>query len=271
MSMLSLSRCSSRTWNNPQIWNRMSSTSPPGPVGWDTEDGSARLGTHCRRQNCPNGGLYLEPEVEPQFHPDSYGYRPRKSAMTHSRQPGCWRYDLIDLDIREFFDNLDHPLVMRAGSTPGAGGFCSMCSGVRSHAAGRRVPRTMGTAGASRARSWPISSCTSRSTTGCGQRTRTFRSRGTRMISSRTVGRDAQAQSCGSKRRLAQCRLDVHPEKTHIGKDDDRPGQYPTEQFTFLGYTFPAREESMGSVLHQHTGGEQWAATRMRQDATLAA
>ena len=45
------------------------------------------------------------------------------------------------------------------------------------------------------------------------------------------------------KRRLAQCRLDVHPEKTHIVycKDDDRPGQYPTEQFTFLGYTFRAR------------------------------
>ena len=39
------------------------------------------------------------------------------------------------------------------------------------------------------------------------------------------------------KRRLAQCRLEVHPEKTRIVycKDDDRPGQYPTEQFTFPG------------------------------------
>ena len=25
--------------------------------------------------------MYLEPDVEPQFHPDSYGYRPRKSAI----------------------------------------------------------------------------------------------------------------------------------------------------------------------------------------------
>ena len=25
--------------------------------------------------------LYLEPEVEPMFHPDSYGYRPRRSAL----------------------------------------------------------------------------------------------------------------------------------------------------------------------------------------------
>ena len=61
--------------------------------------------------------MYLEPDVEPQFHPDSYGYRPRKSAidaLTTTRQR-CWRYDwVIDLDIRGFFDNLDHALVMRA-------------------------------------------------------------------------------------------------------------------------------------------------------------
>ena len=59
--------------------------------------------------------IYLEPEVEPQFHPDSYGYRPRKSAidaLTATRQR-CWRYDwVIDLDVRGFFDNLDHSLVM---------------------------------------------------------------------------------------------------------------------------------------------------------------
>ncbi|HME70516.1 MAG TPA: reverse transcriptase domain-containing protein [Myxococcota bacterium] len=55
--------------------------------------------------------------VEPSFHPDSYAYRLRKSALeavgvTRKR---CWRYDwLIDLDVRGFFDNLDHALVMRA-------------------------------------------------------------------------------------------------------------------------------------------------------------
>lgn len=60
---------------------------------------------------------YLEPLVEPYFHPDSYGYRPRKSALdaigvTRKR---CWRYDwVVDLDIKGFFDNLDHKLVMRA-------------------------------------------------------------------------------------------------------------------------------------------------------------
>lgn len=55
--------------------------------------------------------------VEPHFHPDSYGYRLGKSAhdalgMTRQR---CWRYDwCVDLDIKGFFDNLDHEFVMRA-------------------------------------------------------------------------------------------------------------------------------------------------------------
>lgn len=39
--------------------------------------------------------LYLEPEVEPIFHPDSYGYRPRRSAHDALRvcRKRCWKYD----------------------------------------------------------------------------------------------------------------------------------------------------------------------------------
>ena len=61
--------------------------------------------------------LYLEPVVEPSFHPDSYGYRPRKSALdaVGTTRQRCWRYAwVIDLDVRGFFDNLDHELVLRA-------------------------------------------------------------------------------------------------------------------------------------------------------------
>src|SRR6266536_3379039 len=61
--------------------------------------------------------LYLEPAVEPGFHPDSYGYRPRRSALDAVRvcRERCWRYDwVIDLDLRSFFDSLDHSLVLRA-------------------------------------------------------------------------------------------------------------------------------------------------------------
>lgn len=61
--------------------------------------------------------MYLEPEVEPHFHQDSYGYRQGKSAIEAvgvARQR-CWRYDwVLDFDIKGFFDNLDHELIMRA-------------------------------------------------------------------------------------------------------------------------------------------------------------
>jgi len=45
------------------------------------------------------------------------------------------------------------------------------------------------------------------------------------------------------ERRFAQCKLELHPEKTRIVycKDDDRRGKYPIEKFDFLGYTFRAR------------------------------
>jgi RNA-directed DNA polymerase len=60
---------------------------------------------------------YLEPELERHFHPDSYGYRPGKSALEAvgvARQR-CWRDDwVLDLDIRHYFDSIDQALLMRA-------------------------------------------------------------------------------------------------------------------------------------------------------------
>ena len=61
--------------------------------------------------------LYLEPEVEPVFHPDSYGYRPGRSAHDALRtcRARCWKYDwVLDLDLKSFFDSLDHSLVLKA-------------------------------------------------------------------------------------------------------------------------------------------------------------
>jgi len=49
--------------------------------------------------------------------PDSYGYRPNKSALdaigvTRER---CWKYDwVLEFDIRGLFDNIDHTLLLRA-------------------------------------------------------------------------------------------------------------------------------------------------------------
>jgi retron-type reverse transcriptase len=44
--------------------------------------------------------MTLEPEVEKIFHPDSYGYRPRKSALdaVAACRERCWAYDwVVDL------------------------------------------------------------------------------------------------------------------------------------------------------------------------------
>ena len=56
---------------------------------------------------------------------------------------------------------------------------------------------------------------------------------------------EAQAQMIRKSiaARLAQCRLELHPEKTKIVycKDEDRKGSYSNEKFDFLGYTFRPR------------------------------
>ena len=61
--------------------------------------------------------LILEPLVDVCFDKDSYGYRPNKSAhqaIDQARQR-YWKYArVIDLDIKEFFDNLGHQLVLKA-------------------------------------------------------------------------------------------------------------------------------------------------------------
>ena len=52
---------------------------------------------------------YLEPDVEPVFHEDSYGYRPGRSAHQALRvcRERCWRQDwVLDLDLKSFFDSV---------------------------------------------------------------------------------------------------------------------------------------------------------------------
>ena len=59
----------------------------------------------------------LEAVVDKRFHPSSYGYRPNKSAHDAIEQCRlhCMKYSwVIDLDIKGFFDNIDHELLMKA-------------------------------------------------------------------------------------------------------------------------------------------------------------
>ena len=107
-----------------QLWNRLSSGSyfPPSVkrVEIKKRDGGVRpLGIPTVADRIAQAVVKaaLEPEVEKHFHPDSYGYRPRKSALDAvgvARQR-CWRYAwTLDLDIRAFFDTIPHDLLLRA-------------------------------------------------------------------------------------------------------------------------------------------------------------
>jgi retron-type reverse transcriptase len=59
----------------------------------------------------------IEPVIDQQFHPDSYGYRPGKSAhqAVCKAKSRSWRHPwVLDMDIKVFFDTIDHELLMRA-------------------------------------------------------------------------------------------------------------------------------------------------------------
>jgi RNA-directed DNA polymerase len=109
-----------------KLWNRMSSGSyippPVRAVEIAKKSGGLRMlgvPTVADRVAQTVAYLYLEPEVEPVFHPDSYGYRPRRSAHDALRvcRARCWKYDwALDLDLKSFFDSLDHSLVLKAVS-----------------------------------------------------------------------------------------------------------------------------------------------------------
>ena len=109
-----------------KLWNRLSSGSyfppPVRAVDIPKKAGGVRtLGVPAVSDRIAQTVVrsYLEPEVEPLFHPDSYGYRPGRSAhdaLAACRQR-CWKYDwAIDLDLKAFFDSISHDLLLKAVS-----------------------------------------------------------------------------------------------------------------------------------------------------------
>ena len=112
------------TNNLYKLWNRLSSGSyvppPVRRVDIPKSDGKTRplgIPTVADRIAQMVVKRHLEPLVEPRFHPDSYGYRPGKSALdaVDKARQRCWRRDwVLDLDIKAFFDSIETDLLMRA-------------------------------------------------------------------------------------------------------------------------------------------------------------
>ena len=107
-----------------KIWNRMSSGTyfppPVRAVSIPKKSGGERiLGVPTVSDRIAQVVVkqLIEPDLDPIFLPNSYGYRPRKSALdavgvTRER---CWKYDwVLEFDIRGLFDNINHELLLRA-------------------------------------------------------------------------------------------------------------------------------------------------------------
>jgi RNA-directed DNA polymerase len=108
-----------------RVWNRMSSGSyfPPPVKAVEIPkphgSGTRTLGvpTVADRIAQTVVARRLEAKVEPIFHPDSYGYRPGRSALDAVAvcRRRCWRKDwVIDLDVQKFFDSVPWDLVVKA-------------------------------------------------------------------------------------------------------------------------------------------------------------
>ena len=245
-----------------RIWNRMTSGSyfPPPvrrvEIPKDNGAGVRLLGVPTVADRVAQTVVkeYLEPQLDACFHPDSYGYRPGRSAkeavgMARAR---CWRYDwVLELDIRAFFDNLDHALLLRAlrhhtdckwvllyverwltapvqlddGSvvprdkgTPQGGVVSPLISNLFLHYAFDRWMQ----------KHYPDIPFERYADDG--------------LCHCKTLAQ-AQQLRAALEARFAECHLELHPQKTRVVycKDDDRRGTYPDHSFDFLGYTFRPR------------------------------
>lgn len=107
-----------------KVWNRLASGSyfPPPvlQVEIPKKNGSIRqLGIPTISDRVAQTVIknQIEERLEKIFHPQSYGYRPKRSAHQALDQvrKNCWKYDwVIDLDIKNFFDDIDHDKLLKA-------------------------------------------------------------------------------------------------------------------------------------------------------------
>lgn len=244
-----------------KLWNRMSSGSyfPPAVKGVPIpkKSGGERLlgvPTVSDRIAQMVVKLEIEPLIEPYFLPDSYGYRPGKSALdavgvTRKR---CWQYDwVLEFDIKGLYDNIDHELLMRAVHKHISCRW-SLLLIERWLKAPMQLPDGSVTA---RDRGVPQGGVVSPilSNLFLHYVFDTWMKRNYPQILWCRYADDGLLH-CRTERealqlygeldqRFKECGLELHPKKTKVVycKDSNRKGNYPTKAFDFLGYTFRPR------------------------------
>ena len=245
-----------------KLWNRMASGSyfppPVKEVEIQKNDGNTRkLGIPAISDRVAQTVVkdYLEPRFEKLFSPCSYGYRPNKDAhqaLAFVRE-NCWKYDwVIDLDIKGFFDNIDHqklmlavekhvpenwvrmyiqrwlsmPVLLKSGElqerngkgTPQGGVISPLLANLFLHYAfDAWLAKTDGTVKFARYADDAIIHCKSKS--------------------------HAEWALKKVNERMLECGLELHKDKTKLVycRDYRRKGNYPIVKFDFLGYSFQPR------------------------------
>lgn len=244
-----------------KLWNRMSSGVyfPPAvkAVPIPKKNGGVRIlgiPTVADRIAQMVVKLEFEPNVEPIFLPDSYGYRPNKSALDAvgiTRQR-CWKYDwVIEFDIKSFFDNLDHELLMKAARKHTESKWVILYIERWLKAPLQLEDGSLQERNCGVPQGGVVSPLLSNlylhyvfdawmkinhpSTPWC-------RYADDGLIHCKTL-QEAKQLLADLELRFKECGLELHPQKTRVVycKDDNRKGKYSNKDFNFLGYNFRTR------------------------------
>ncbi len=245
-----------------KLWNRMSSGSylPPPVRAVEIPKAGGRgvrvlgIPTVADRIAQTVVRLYLEPAVEPSFHPDSYGYRPGRSALdaVGKCRERCWKSDwVIDLDIRAFFDSIPWDLMLKAVSKHTDLRWVLLyverwLQAPLQRQDGTLQQRDRGTHQGS-AISPLLANLFLHYAFDSWLRSNYPAVMFERYADDAVLHCKSEAQArqvlAAITQRMAQVGLELHPDKTRIVycKDSNRTGSHENERFSFLGYTFRPR------------------------------